>query len=165
MKNIIKKINTWLVIVIIFLLSSWLYLVLDNAGTQRQLKYQIQYRIALEKENDVLKGQIRSYQAYLPDNADKPFPEYIEWKIKTLAAKSNIDPDVAFAIAICESTLNPYAKNPNSTAKGLFQFLDGTWSWIGANGSPYDVDEQIRQFMIWYPKDPQWWKNCLNKIN
>ena len=32
---------------------------------------------------------------------------------------------------MCESNLNPKAKNPDSTAKGVFQFLDGTWKYYG----------------------------------
>lgn len=40
-----------------------------------------------------------------------------------------------------ESSWNPKAKNPNSTAYGLLQFLDGTWE----NGRTDDPREQIRQ--------------------
>lgn len=32
-------------------------------------------------------------------------------------------------IGICESKDDPVAKNPYSSAKGRFQFLDGTWKW------------------------------------
>ncbi len=34
-------------------------------------------------------------------------------------------------IATCESGYNPIAKNPYSTASGIFQFLDGTWKRYG----------------------------------
>jgi SLT domain-containing protein len=41
-----------------------------------------------------------------------------------------------------ESSFNSNAKNPTSTAQGLFQFLDGTrknYGWAGVNWSdPYD---------------------------
>jgi hypothetical protein len=33
-------------------------------------------------------------------------------------------------VAKCESSLNINAKNPHSTASGLFQFLDGTANWV-----------------------------------
>ena len=33
----------------------------------------------------------------------------------------------AYFLAKCESQLDPKAANPNSTAKGIYQFLDGTW--------------------------------------
>lgn len=37
--------------------------------------------------------------------------------------------DEALAIIQCESRGNADAKNPRSTAAGLWQFLEGTWSW------------------------------------
>lgn len=43
--------------------------------------------------------------------------------VKKVVAKA----DVKARIAWCESRNNPLAKNPNSTAKGIYQFLDGTW--------------------------------------
>lgn len=36
----------------------------------------------------------------------------------------------AMRVMACESRGNPNAKNPSSTATGLFQFLDGTWAWM-----------------------------------
>ena len=35
----------------------------------------------------------------------------------------------AMAVMWCESRGNPDAKNPTSSATGLFQFLSGTWAW------------------------------------
>jgi len=153
-----------LLVTLFFCSIALVQLVVIAINQQATLDYQLQLRISLEREQDALNKKIRSYQNYLPDNENKPFPEYIELKIKILSQENSIDPNVAFAIAVCESNLNPYAKNPNSTAKGLFQFLDGTWNWIGANGSQYDPEEQVRQFMIWYPKNSGWWRECLNKI-
>lgn len=43
----------------------------------------------------------------------------------------NADYDLTYSIATCESELKPFAKNPNSTAKGVFQFLNGTWKYYG----------------------------------
>lgn len=34
-------------------------------------------------------------------------------------------------IAYCESKNDPLASNPNSSAKGRFQFLKGTWDYYG----------------------------------
>ncbi|MEK6881186.1 MAG: transglycosylase SLT domain-containing protein [Nanoarchaeota archaeon] len=47
--------------------------------------------------------------------------------IISTAEEQNINPDLFLKVAICESGLNPNAKNPNSTASGLFQFLKTTW--------------------------------------
>ena len=34
-------------------------------------------------------------------------------------------------IAVCESRNDPLAKNPHSSAKGRFQFLNGSWKYYG----------------------------------
>lgn len=43
--------------------------------------------------------------------------------------------DAAIRVAYCESHLNPNAKNPYSTASGLFQLLD---SWWKGRFNPFD---------------------------
>lgn len=43
------------------------------------------------------------------------------------ATKYGVDPDLALFLADVESNLNPTAKNPNSSALGIFQFIDSTW--------------------------------------
>jgi hypothetical protein len=85
----------------------------------------------------------------------------VEEEISKQAEEYGVDPEVAFNIADCESDFNPYAQNPNSTAKGIYQFIDGTWDWIDASGHQYDYKENIRQFMIWFPIYPSWWSECL----
>lgn len=81
-----------------------------------------------------------------------------EEKIIQAAEEAGIDPVLAVQIAFCESSLNPLAANTTSTAKGLYQFTDTTWKWIGASGDQFDEDENIRQFMKWYPTHPDWWE-------
>lgn len=82
----------------------------------------------------------------------------IEAKIRAAAKLYNVNPDKALAIAKCESQLKPNTRNwQGSTAKGIFQFTDPTWKYIGAKGHQFDVDENIKQFMKWYPKFPSWW--------
>lgn len=41
--------------------------------------------------------------------------------------------DEALRVMSCESRGNPDAKNPSSSATGLFQFLDGTWAWASVS--------------------------------
>lgn len=81
----------------------------------------------------------------------------IEEMIRWQAVIYGVDPDMAVMIAQCESGLDPYAQNPTSTAKGVYQFLDGTWEAIKAQGHQFDAEENIRQFMIWWPIHPDWW--------
>lgn len=50
-------------------------------------------------------------------------------------------------IARCESNFNQYAKNPNSTAKGIYQFIDGTWrANCLKDGNVYDFKDNIECF-------------------
>ena len=39
-------------------------------------------------------------------------------------------PDVFDRIVFCESSGDPEAQNPTSTASGLYQFIYGTWVWV-----------------------------------
>lgn len=56
-------------------------------------------------------------------------------------------PPIAAVVARCESGGNPTAKNPISSASGLYQFVDGTWSWVTgleppASAWPVEVQHQ-----------------------
>lgn len=52
----------------------------------------------------------------------------LEKFIADYAIEKEVDPDLILRIAKCESGLNPKAKNPNSTASGVFQFINSTWN-------------------------------------
>ena len=47
-------------------------------------------------------------------------------------------------IAQKESSMNPKAKNPNSTASGLFQITSGTWYSNDCVGDKWDFEDNIR---------------------
>lgn len=71
-------------------------------------------------------------------------------------------------IARCESNFNQYAKNPNSTAKGIFQFIDGTWrANCLKDGNVYNFVDNINCAIKVYQKQGSTpWnasKNCWNK--
>ena len=69
----------------------------------------------------------------------------VEEKIKAAAAAKGIPPELALRMASAESAYVPSAKNPRSTAGGVFQIIDETWKgYGGAPGKRYDVDENIR---------------------
>ncbi len=87
-----------------------------------------------------------------------PTPEEVKAEIIRQANLYGVSVKDALRIARCESTYVYNAKSKISTAKGVYQFIDGTWKWIGAEGHQYDYKENIKQFMIWYPKFPQWWE-------
>lgn len=55
--------------------------------------------------------------------------------IKQFSEKYDVDPDLAMSIASCESDYYYKAKNPHSSAEGVFQMIDSTWEytmkWMG----------------------------------
>src|SRR5579872_543408 len=58
--------------------------------------------------------------------------------IQSAAAANGVDPNYLLATAHAESGLDPTASAPSSSAKGLFQFTDGTWKQYGGNADPFD---------------------------
>lgn len=67
-----------------------------------------------------------------------------------------IDPKISLRIAKCESNFNELAKNKNSSAKGVYQFIDRTWKGY-CNGNVFDYTANIECFMKLYKKYPTWW--------
>ena len=53
-------------------------------------------------------------------------------------------------IAVCESSLDPTAVNRTGKYKGLFQFDDRSWVWVGGSGDPSraSVREQYKRAQI-----------------
>lgn len=68
----------------------------------------------------------------------------IQQNIQAQAVSKGFDPDTALIISSIETggTFNPTLKNKSSTAHGLFQMLDGTWTQFGG-GDRNNVDLQI----------------------
>ena len=54
-------------------------------------------------------------------------------QIREAAIARGIDPEVALRIANAESDLVSSAKNPRSSARGLFQVTDDTWKFYGGD--------------------------------
>lgn len=91
--------------------------------------------------------------------------------IITSAREYGLNEHTAVAIAQCESNFIPTAQNPNSSAGGVFQFIDGTWlSVIHMRGldwtlaDKYDINKNIDNAM-WLAKKEGWkhWE-CLHMI-
>lgn len=54
------------------------------------------------------------------------------------------DEPLMLKIAWCESRLETKAKNSTSSAKGLFQILDGTWEHFKCEGDPFNAKDNIK---------------------
>ena len=82
--------------------------------------------------------------------------ETIESKIVRLATDSDVLPETALRIGRCESNLDPLAKNPNSSASGIYQFVSKTWDNY-CDGDVYNPEDNIKCFLEIYPKHPEYW--------
>lgn len=81
----------------------------------------------------------------------------VEWFIRETAPKFGVDVEDALRVLQCESRLDRYAKNPNSSAKGVGQFINKTWeNYCG--GDVYDYQDNVICFMDVYSVNPQWWE-------
>lgn len=58
--------------------------------------------------------------------------------IRAAYAARGLDPSIGLRTARIESGFNPAANNPNSSAGGLFQFIDGTWNRYGGGRDRFD---------------------------
>lgn len=87
-------------------------------------------------------------------------PERVKEEIVKSATLHGVDPQKALAIAECESHFKPMAKNPSSSAVGIYQWLFSSWEYIGSPGNRLDVRDNVNAFMVHYPKNPKWWEEC-----
>ena len=83
--------------------------------------------------------------------------EMIIYEIKAQAHKYGVSEVAALRIASCESKFSPTARNTNSTAYGIYQFLNKTWISVGG-GDRNDYKLQVERFMQVYPQHPEWWE-------
>ena len=113
---------------------------LDEAVSQKQIKDDIEFSIKMSK----MKSNIMEISP-------------VEKQIRKISKEMNFNPETAVRIAMCESSLCPTAKNPTSSATGLFQFMTGTWNAYCA-GDRLNVEDSTRCFIKLYPKYPYWWK-------
>lgn len=63
-------------------------------------------------------------------------------RIRVHSATHGVNYALALDLATFESNLNPKARNPRSTAKGVYQFLDSTWNSL-CTGNVLDPDDNI----------------------
>ena len=128
-----------------------------RAKAQRGIEYQVKSKNATEGEN-LLKKVIL-----------EPSVEQVKAEIVRQANKFDLDPDKMLLLCECESQFDYKAKNPNSTARGTFQYLIRTWEQTesakkGIERNDYKAN--IREAMIDISNGESWrWKQCLDKYN
>lgn len=99
-------------------------------------------------------------------DTDLDLVEYIGQR----AVSYGLDPEMAKAVAYCESNYIPTAQNPTSSAGGIYQFLNGTWEYVNVKrGVDYSLEDKYDPIKsienaMWLAKHEGWthWE-CYTK--
>lgn len=150
--------NTYLAVIILAILFSLIII----PGFYKYLN-----RPMLDPRGSTIIPQVVEVKAQEP----KPFCRDAISCVRDVGEKlgaNNKDITKMIRIARCESNFNQYAKNANSTAKGIYQFIDGTWrANCLKDGNVYDFKANIECGWKVYLKqnDTPWHSSakCWNK--
>ena len=97
-----------------------------------------------------------------PQSQQEELEEYAREQAKMLG----IDEDKFVTLIACESSWNPSARNKESSARGLLQYLVGTWETTQSNRQGYsrfDPYASIREAVIDIANGSQsMWQECLD---
>lgn len=78
-------------------------------------------------------------------------------KVIIYAQQAGIDVNEALDVINCESGFNHQASSKVSTARGLAQFIFGTWDKY-CTGDVKNADDNLKCFVKLYPKHKDWWE-------
>jgi hypothetical protein len=100
----------------------------------KDLNLKISYLENFKKDSNVEYSIFRkSINIQLSEFKEKKL-RYLYFKYKQLISNHNIPANLVWYIAIKESNLDVNAKNPKSSATGLFQFINSTWKEMCKRG-------------------------------
>lgn len=83
--------------------------------------------------------------------------------ITGVANQYGLDPNAFYRAAQIESSLNPSAKNSNSSAGGLFQQIDSNWNQYGNGGDRYDPQQSADAAARYWLDNQRYLKNSLGR--
>lgn len=83
--------------------------------------------------------------------------QYVHSLVIILADQYEVEGQAALRIAQCESDFRHTVDNSNSSASGVYQFIDSTWEHY-CEGDVYNARDNITCFMELYPQHPEWWE-------
>ena len=86
-----------------------------------------------------------------------PTTETVMDEIEKQAQMYSVSPKIALRVANCESSYIYAAQNKNTSAGGIYQFIDSTWDWVGGD-EKYNYIENIYRFMKLYKTNPEYWE-------
>ncbi len=93
-----------------------------------------------QREIAVLDASSKTWDQIISD------PEYVQQLVRAEFP----DAPIMFYVARAESQFHPKAKNPNSTATGVFQILTGTWRNYKCVGDILNAEDNIACARIIY---------------
>jgi hypothetical protein len=100
----------------------------------KDLNLKISYLENFKKDSNVEYSIFRkSINVQLSEFKEKKL-RHLYFKYKQLISNHNIPANLVWYIAIKESNLDVNAKNPKSSATGLFQFINSTWKEMCKRG-------------------------------
>jgi hypothetical protein len=127
-----------------------------KAKAQNGILYQVEAK-------NLSEGQILTNKTIL-----EPTKEQVKEEIIRQSKLFSLSEEKMLALALCESGFNYKAKNPNSTARGVFQYLISTWEETesakkGIERNDYKAN--IREAMIDISNGESWrWRDCSKKV-
>ena len=81
----------------------------------------------------------------------------VQQEIYIQSLKSEVDLEDAMRIANCESSFDQYARNANSSASGVYQFISKTWDNY-CTGDVFNAKDNVQCFFKLYPEHKSWWE-------
>lgn len=80
---------------------------------------------------------------YAVEPTPQPTTQPLTIEDKIMQAWGPVEGKLAVKVAFCESSLNPEASHTNSSARGLFQIIRGTWKGYKCSGDPLIAEDNI----------------------
>ena len=120
----------------------------------KDLNLKISYLENFKKDSNIEYSIFRkSINVQLSEFKEKKL-RYLYFKYKQLINNHNIPANLIWYIAIKESNLDVNAKNPKSSATGLFQFINSTWKEMCKRGGMdisgrFNEEKQVK-VMLFY---------------
>lgn len=129
--------------------------------------YFIKDPVAAHAKYDLISALRKEKKKVYAYNEQVPI-EVVKQEIIKQAKLFGNDVQFMLDLAECESSFNNLADNPNSTAKGVFQFVALTWEETESNKSKiseFDYKANIREANIKIAnQEYSHWVDCVNKI-
>ena len=94
--------------------------------------------------SEEFKGENTAYHDFDTQSSPEAIVELVSVEdIKDLIRQTFPNDPIMLNVAKAESGFNPNAKNPNSSAKGIFQIISGTWKHFECQGEPMNAKNNI----------------------